>query len=468
MKGMRHLHVGFTPHLIQILLMTDSSVRAGGARGCCTLLLSIQVLIAGAAHAQPMSSIPSPLVASPPQSAQQAPSLPAPARRLRVFLDCFDCFQDYLRDEIRWVDFVRQREDADVHILSSSTSTGGGGREVVLRFVGLGRFQGVDHEHRAITMVADPEEVRRRQILYATTIGLLDYLSHEGLPADLNVTVRTAAAQGKPAVPARDPWNFWVFSIEGGASINAEETSRDSQFNIQASADRVTESWKISIGADFEEERERFDLDEDDPSEFRTHSRGVSVFLARSLGPHWSVGLQGGVDSSSFGNTRVSAGMAPAIEYSVFPYSQYATRQLRIQYEVGPVHARYNEITLFDQLRETRGQHELSVTLEQRQPWGTLDAGFEFSQYLHDPGKYRLEVDGDISIRLFRGFSVSLEGSASRIRDQLSLPRRNATPEEVLLRLRELQSGYELSFDINLNYSFGSLFNNIVNPRFGQ
>jgi hypothetical protein len=409
-----------------------------------------------------------------PQQAQAppAPQTPAPAgqaRRVRVFLDCQDCFQDYLRDEIRWVDFVRQREDADVHILSSSTSTGGGGREVVMRFVGLGRFQGADHEHRAVTMVADPEEVRRRQILQAVTIGLLDYLSHDGLTTDITVNVRTADPDKAAAAAAlRDPWNFWVFRLEGGASINAEETSRDSQFNLQASADRVTEAWKISLGAEWEEERERFDLDEDEPSEFRTHSRGVSFFIARSMGPHWSFGIQGDVDSSSFGNTRISAGAAPAIEYSVFPYSQYASRQLRMQYEVGPVHARYNEITLFDQLRETRGQHEMSISLEQRQPWGTLDTSFEFSQYLHDRSKYRLEVDGDVTIRLFRGFSLSLEGGASRIRDQLSLPRRNATPEEVLLRLRELQSGYDLRFDINLGYSFGSLFNNIVNPRFGS
>jgi hypothetical protein len=41
------------------------------------------------------------------------------------------------------------------------------------------------------------------------------------------------------------------------------------------------------------------------------------------------------------------------------------------------------------------------------------------------------------------------------------------TPEEILLRLRELQSGYEYRFSTGFTYSFGSLFNNVVNPRFG-
>jgi hypothetical protein len=111
---------------------------------------------------------------------------------------------------------------------------------------------------------------------------------------------------------------------------------------------------------------------------------------------------------------------------------------------------------------------ELSVRIEQRQTWGSLFGGFEFSQYLHDLSKYRLEVQGSTSIRLARGLSVNLSGDASRIRDQISLPRRGATSEEVLLSLRQLQSGYEVGFRVGLTYSFGSLFNNVVNPRFGN
>lgn len=49
-----------------------------------------------------------------------------------------------------------------------------------------------------------------------------------------------------------------------------------------------------------------------------------------------------------------------------------------------------------------------------------------------------------------------------------SLPRRDATPEEVLLRVRELQSGHEVRLQVGLSYTFGSIFNNIVNPRFGR
>jgi len=48
------------------------------------------------------------------------------------------------------------------------------------------------------------------------------------------------------------------------------------------------------------------------------------------------------------------------------------------------------------------------------------------------------------------------------------LPRRNASSEEVLLRLRQLQSDFEARFEVGIRYRFGSRFAAIVNPRFGQ
>lgn len=98
----------------------------------------------------------------------------------------------------------------------------------------------------------------------------------------------------------------------------------------------------------------------------------------------------------------------------------------------------------------------------------SVEGRLEAFQYLHDLEKSRLEADGEISWRIARGFSVSAEATASRIRDQLALPRRGATPEEILLRLRQLRSGYEYDSRLSLTYTFGSIFSAIVNPRFGQ
>jgi hypothetical protein len=420
----------------------------------------------GQAALMPATQAPAPQVPAPtPPTAPQAASGGQP--RVRVFLDCFDCFAQFLRDEINWVDFVRQAQDADVHILSSSRETGGGGREVVLRFVGRARFDGHDHDLRALTQASDTENVRREVILRTVIVGLLDYVAHDGIPPGVNLTVETEARSAQQD-QVRDPWNLWVFSVAGDGAIRLEESTRERNWEIGFNADRVTPDWKISFGGERSERVERFNVGEDDEFEARREGSRFDTFLARSLGPHWSVGADGAVQNSTFGNTELSVRAGPAIEYSVFPYEEYATRQFRITYSAGFERAKYNEVTIFDKLEENLWRHQLAAVLDQRQPWGSVRIRSEFSQYLHDTGLYRVEVGGFLSWRIVRGLSFNLDIEASRIRDQLSLPRRGATNEEVLLRLRQLQSGYEIDFSYGLRYTFGSLFNNVVNPRFGN
>jgi hypothetical protein len=402
------------------------------------------------------------LVLLPSNAAAQAT---APSR-LRVFLDC-DCFQDYLRDEIRFVDFVHQAQDADVHILSNTSDTGGGGQETVLRLVGRGRFAGFDQNLKAISQSAEAESTRRERIKRTVEVGLAAYLAREGSPANVSIDV-SGERTDEQRRPADDPWKSWVFSIRGSADFNIEETQRDRSWDIEAGADRITEAWKITIGVGFNKEIEEFDLDEDEPLKAVRHDREGNWFIAKSFGPHWSFGVDGEVESSTFGNTKFAWQTAPAIEYSVFPYTEYARRQLRLAYAVGVAHARYNEITLYDKLDETHPIQEAEIAFERQEPWGSIDVNVGFRQFLHDMTKYRLEAGGELSWRITRGLSINMDGSISRVRDQLSLPRRDATQEEVLLRLRELQSAYEINFDIGFTYSFGALYNNIVNPRFGR
>ena len=424
-------------------------------------LLTIGFLLIGA-------GLPASAIAQTPQAAAGSGS--PTVQRLRVFLDCGNCFSEYLRSEINWVDFVRQAQDADVHIFSNSSQTGGGGREVTLRFVGAGRFQGKDTELKAVSLTGDPEDVQRQAVFDAVRVGLLSYIAIEGLPAGLELSVEPQEVEGGQP-PATDPWNLWLYRVQGSGSFEAEETTRETQWELNLSADRVTEAWRLSFGASIEENIQRFDFDEeeeDEPLRVTRKSRQLEGFLGKSLGPHWSIGFDTGVASSDFGNTTLSARGMPAIEFSVFPYREYATRKLTLEYRAGLHHARYKEITLFDKTRETVGQHEFEARFDQQKKWGSIEVGFEASQYLHDMALYRLEGQTELSIRIIRGLSVTMDAQASRIRDQISLPRRGATPEEVLLRLRELQSGYQVEFSIGLSYSFGSLFNNVVNPRFGR
>jgi hypothetical protein len=404
--------------------------------------------------------------ASPLGAAAPQPTQPS-AGPLKVFLDCGNCFPDFLRTEVTFVDYVRDRNEADVHVIVTSIETGGAGREYTAAFTGLRAFQGVTHLLKTITTTSDPEDVIRRQLATTLRVGLLHFMTREGVSQRLAVDVELGDDRPGSA-PAADRWNKWVFSLRGNVSLEGEESSRERRFGGSASADRVTPDWKLTIGADFNEEREEFDLDEDEPVAIERRERELSWLAVKALGEHWSAGTEGELESSTFSNTSFQGEFAGAVEFNVFPYSTYTKRQLRTQYLLGVRHAKYNEETLFGLTRETRGRQELSTTFEQRERWGSIEAEIEWSQYLHDLSKYRLETNGEVSLRIARGFSVSAELRASRIRDQISLPRRGATSEEILLRLRQLQSGYEYDFRVGLTYTFGSIFSAIVNPRFGS
>jgi hypothetical protein len=404
-----------------------------------------------------------------PANAQDAPAAPAAAETsvLRIFLDCNNCAEDYLRDEIDFVEFVRDRFEGDVHVLITNADTGAGGEENTVSFVGLGRFQGTDHVLRSVTLPGGSADQERRGIATAMRVGLLNYIASGGIRGDMEVEVDLGALQ-RDAEPLDDPWNYWVFSLSGDASLDGEESNREMQLDASVSADRITQNWKISLGALFEHEKQDFDLDEDEPFSTTQREREFRWLLVKSLGQHWSAGTLGMVRSSSFTNTALEISASPAIEFNLFPYSQYTRRQLRMMYSVGPRSFRYDEETLFGKTRETLTQQEFSITLDQQEEWGEIEARFEASNYFPGFSRNRLELDGEISINVARGLQFDIEGSASRIRDQLSLPRRDATPEEVLLELRQIRSGYEYGFAVGFTYTFGSIFSSIVNPRFGQ
>ena len=166
--------------------------------------------------------------------------------------------------------------------------------------------------------------------------------------------------------------------------------------------------------------------------------------VAKSLTQHWSAGAVGALQSSIFRNYALRTRLGAGPEYDVFPYSESTRRILTLLYTVGVETADYQEVTIYEKTSETLIDHRFETNLNLRQPWGSASASFELAQYLSQPDKYRLSAFGGLDLRLFKGFSVEIFGEAARRRDQLSLRRGNATNEEILVRQRELATGYRV------------------------
>ncbi len=231
------------------------------------------------------------------------------------------------------------------------------------------------------------------------------------------------------------------------------------------SANRTTADWKLNASGAGSYRLQRFDLEGEVLRAIRRGYDGRAL-VARSLTPHWSIGGTAAVSVSTFSNYDLRTRLSPAIEFNVFPYDESTRRIFTLLYSVGVQTADYTEETIDGLLTESLADHQFEVAMGLRQPWGTASGSFELAHYLSRPDKYRVSAFGSADVRLFKGFSVSVDGGISRRRDQLSLRRGTATTEEILIRQRELATDYSFDFGFGLSYSFGSIFNSIVNPRF--
>ena len=56
-----------------------------------------------------------------------------------LFVDCRagGCDFDFLRTDLPWVNYVRDRTAADIQVIATGLNTGSGGEEVTLKFIGL-------------------------------------------------------------------------------------------------------------------------------------------------------------------------------------------------------------------------------------------------------------------------------------------------------------------------------------------
>jgi hypothetical protein len=399
----------------------------------------------------------------------QAQDVPPPPRSLRVFLDCEFCDFDHFRREITFVDYVRDRADAQVHVLVTGQETGAGGRQYTFYFIGQEMFAGrLDTLRWTSRQDNTDDEVRAGQTR-TFALGLVPYAVRTPVAEALSVEFEGPEVAA-PTSQADDPWNLWVFSLRTSGSIEGEETQNSKSLDGSISADRVTEDHKLEFGARFEYNEDTFkDLEDDE--ELRSFSReaNADALIVFSIDDHWSWGGETRVGSNTRLNQDLYFSFMPALEYSWYPYRESTRRQITFLYEIGLVYYDYDRLTLFDKLQETLAEQTFEISAGFQQPWGEIDAGVEWSNYLHDFGLHRLDFSSRFEVRLFRGLNFDVSGNIARIQNQLFVLRReDISDDEVLLRRAELGTDYEFEIELGLSYTFGSVFNNVVNPRMSR
>jgi len=383
-----------------------------------------------------------------------------------LFVDCsgVSCDQEFLRTEITFVDHVRDRQTADVHLLITSQSTAAGGQELTFSFFGQSRYQGSDHVLRQTLPVASSADDVRREMVRVISLGLIPYAIQASTLENLTVVTQRRPRVALP--PQADPWNRWTFRSQVNGSGSGEAQTTLANVSGSVNANRTTEAIKFNVSVNGGYAESTFSLPDSGRYVSVNRNFGSSSLFAKSLGDHWSAGVRASWSSTTFRNQDRAWYLAPAIEYDVFPYSESTRRLLTVQYSAGVRSFDYHVETLFGKLSERKAAQELITALTARQRWGTLSAGIDAYSYVPDVKYNNVSGWGDVDLNLYKGLSLSVSIELSSVRDQLYLPKGRATAEEILVRQRQLATDYQYFYSFGISYTFGSIYSPVVNPRF--
>ncbi len=370
---------------------------------------------------------------------------------------------DFIRKEIPYINYVRDIRDASVYILSTRERTGAGGTEFTYFLVGQNINAGM---YDTLSFVSAPDatydEIREQEV-NTLKIGLMRYIAKTPLAKYIRIDFSEPIAQ----TVSSDKWDSWVFKAQVNGWFEGQQTYTSNNLYSSFSANRVTEDWKINLRAKYNYGIEKFLIDEE-TIRSENNSRSVNALVVKSLSDHWSYGGTVYLGSSSYSNLDRSISVMPGFEYDIFPYSQSTRKQLRILYSIGYNYFNYTDTTIYDKTEEGHAQHSINVAYAVIQKWGKIDLSSEYSNYLYDWSKNNISLYGNFSLRILKGLSLNFGGGASILHDQLGLVKTGATTEEILLKKKELATQFQYWGNFGISFTFGSIYNNVVNPRFGN
>jgi hypothetical protein len=382
---------------------------------------------------------------------------------VKIFLDCQSCDMNYTREQITFVNFVRDVKEAQVYILITQQFAGSGGSQFTFSFQGLENFKGMND---TLVYTSNPDEtspIVREKKTNMLQLGLMRYVAKTQVFSEIEIKHNSELEQEQVV----DKWNNWVFALSTEPQFQSEES--DKQFDLRNSLNitKVTPDIKIELEMDQNYSQRRVIDDEGfDTTYVSNEFQGDNLFV-KSLGEHWSAGIKWNIGSSTRENYDLRTDLLPSIEYDLFPYSEATHRQLRFLYSVGIQYNNYVDSTIYNQVDETLFKQELNIAFQVQEKWGSINLALLGSTYLSDFSKNRLELISSLNLRIFKGLTLQISGAVAYLNDQINLKKGGVSEADRLLQLRELSTQYRIQGGIGLSYTFGSIYNNVVNPRFG-
>ncbi len=389
--------------------------------------------------------------------------------KLKVFLDCtrsWLCDFDYVRTEMKFVEFVRDRFQSDVHVLVNIQSSSTGGQQNEMNFLGQGKYAGLSDTLSFFNNPTLTDDDKRKQLVQYLKLGLIRFIAKKGGGKDLDISYKGSDEAKTEAPKAIDKWNYWVYQFGSSGSWSGSKNYKSSSYYGYFNADRETEDLKVNFYASADQNKQSFADENGGESQFKMQNYNSGLQIAKSVDQHWSYGFNAAYQNTIFSNIKAGFTFKPKIEYSIFPYSKFNSSRIVLQYMIGGVHNNYYDTTVYFKTSEWQWQQSLNLITSFTKPWGSVNIGIFYSNYLEDFKLNNVFFNGAVSWRITTGLNFGIYGNYGLIHDQIALRKGNFTRDQLLVRTRELQSSYDYGLGVGFSYRFGSIRNSIVNPRF--
>lgn len=393
--------------------------------------------------------------------------------KLKVFVDCKNvhCDNNFIRTEITLVDFVLDRVAADVHILITSVRSGNGGSSIQYIFFGQNSLQKYSDTLSAVISPNLTAVERRMEILKKIKLGLFPFISHSPFSGLINLDMKGGILSENSVTnePTKDKWNYWIFNVGTDGIYNADQVYKTMQVNGHVTANRTTNKLKVGISsyAGYNNTSYTYEENADVQKNIVINSNySFNHNLIKSISGRWSAGYEANYSNNTFSNNRSRQYFRAAVEFAIFPYDEVNNKFFTINYGVDVRNNKYYDTTIYNKVSEVLYGQRAQAYLSIKQKWGNVNSTLSYSNFFKDWGLNHLSLSLNVNIRITGGLSFYAYSWGGLVHDQVYLVKGKASEEDILVKRRQIASAYNFHSGVGINFRFGSILNNFVNPRF--
>ena len=382
----------------------------------------------------------------------------AQVEKIKAYIDC-RCDENYLKQQTSFLEYVRDQDLADIEIFVRDVWNPAGSRAFEIKIDGNNEYKELSSTTLAIGFANDTSSTLREKLLNKLKLALVPFLDKADYSLKLDID-----SNFDKSIIDDEKWKNWVFELSGSYNSDREESRKTNRYDIEFEIDKLTPDWRIGIELERSESNRRYYSDDNVYTSNRKTTR-IRGRVVRSISDHFSTGVFFGASQNTYENLDFSSYLSPAIEYSYFPYEDVLSKEITLAYRVGFGKRNYIEKTIYGFEKQNLTSQTLSMNIRFRQKWGNISTSINATQYLNDGSKKRFSFRSDLDFRIFEGLALRLSGNINLIREQYNLAAASTSIEELLLQQRQIATDYETRFSIGLSYTFGSIYNSIINTR---